>query len=431
MEHAPGLPFGLFIPTHILHSIAQHLDAQHLHKIEPVSLMFFNISMQIQQLRNSQYSSNALFISFARGIGTNGRRRRDITELLACVDMNANQIQWIQVACHLRDACLLVHRDQVHILGGHHHNSRGGVITDASRSCCTFSSETLDWRSLPLMNQSRRRCGAAISQNTIYIFGGHKENYDTENPLTSSIERLVYTQNTPKWELLNARLPVSLWCCQAFSVGEEIFLFGLSLHKASSLREYHNQFLCFNTKTHTFRDVKQMNSERIWCSMCAVHQRIYAIGGIGLSCKTGEVYDTSTDTWSSLPDLPFHIHALGQSVKAGSVAVPLCTSTNASSQQETMGRVHDSARDSVNTSDQLQFTKKRKFVHIQHESANHMHLNWTSTTLDVWVFLHSGVILVLDLKRGVWKQHPCNLCIGSPAKYGAERLLQNAVALPQ
>ena len=429
MEHAPGLPFGLFIPTHILDFIAQHLDVQCLHKIEPVSVQFFDLSMRTQQMRNSQYSGNALFVSFARGFGRGGRRRRAMAELLACVDMNTNKIEWIQVACHLRDACLLVHREQVYILGGHHHNCRGGVITDASRSCCTFSLQTLEWSSLPLMNQSRRRCGAAISQGTIYVFGGHKENYDTENPLTSSIERLVYTQNEPKWELLNARLPVALWCCQAFSVGEEIFLFGLSLHKASSLREYHNQFLCFNTKTHTFRDVKQMNSERIWCSMCSVHQRIYAIGGIGLSCKTGEVYDTSTDTWSNLPDLPFHIHALGQSVKAGSVAVPLCTSTHASSEtQAAIGSMHESAHNSVNTQDEQQCTKKRKCAHNNSETKPM--LNWTSNTLDVWVFLHSGVILVLDLKQGVWKQHPCNLCIGSPAKYGSERLLQNAVALP-
>ena len=151
---------------------------------------------------------------------------------------------------------------------------------------------------------------------------------------------------------------------------------------------YEGVFLCFNTSTFRFREVKSMLNSRPWCSICLMFGRIYAIAGEGVSCKTCEVYDISADSWANLPDLCRYVHAVRTPLKRGSFSVPLLTSWS------------DKNREDV----------------------------------EVWVFMHSGDIQVLSLHECRWRVHRerlSSVVTPKPHVYGQRNLVQHALAIPK
>ena len=127
----------------------------------------------------------------------------------------------------------------------------------------------------------------------IYVFGG----YDGLSVRTDQIQ--VYDISADQWAVHTTPMPEALYGCLAVTLGGgQIFVCGGSTDNGAT-----NSAFVFDTVTGTITPTSPMPTARYLITGDRQGNIVYVAAGFGTG-TTLETYDITTDTWTTLPDLP-------------------------------------------------------------------------------------------------------------------------------
>ncbi len=127
----------------------------------------------------------------------------------------------------------------------------------------------------------------------IFVFGG----YDGLSNRTDKIQ--VYDISADQWAVHPTLMPEALYGCLAVTLGGgQIFVCG-----GSTVNGATDSGFVFDTVTGTITPTSPMPTARYLLSGDRMGSTIYVAAGYGTG-TTLETYNITTDTWTSLPDLP-------------------------------------------------------------------------------------------------------------------------------
>jgi N-acetylneuraminic acid mutarotase len=183
-------------------------------------------------------------------------------------------------------------------------NSDNEIITPTE----VYDPTTNKWRKLASMPTARFGFQTVVVDDKMYVIGG--KNLDNMQ-FVSSAE--VYDSSTNKWTTL-ATMPVALWDANNFKaevVDGKIYVVGnIPDGTCTSITEV------YDPSTNTWAVLTPMTTPRSGFQTEVIDGKIYAIGGysgrliIGPGCdssidsiSSAEVYDPSTDKWTTLASM--------------------------------------------------------------------------------------------------------------------------------
>lgn len=194
------------------------------------------------------------------------------------------------------------------VINGKIYTTGGSWNSDYVAPTELYDPSTNKWTKLASMPTARAAFQTAAIGDKIYVIGG--KNFDTME-LVSSTE--VYDCSKNKWITL-APMPIALWNPEDFKtevVDGKIYIIGNILDGTyTSITEV------YNPSTDTWTMVAPMTTPRSGFQTEVICGKIYAIGGysgqlkIGPGCDSSidsisstEVYDPSTNTWTTLASM--------------------------------------------------------------------------------------------------------------------------------
>ena len=139
---------------------------------------------------------------------------------------------------------------------------------------------------------------AAVANEKIYAVGGHPDyTFGAYDPQTNTWQPLAKlpTHPTPRDFFSVASVNGKIYAIGGWGINEWGQLYNL----VSTVEEY-------DTQTNTWRRVAEMPTARAHLAAVAVGEKIYAIGGWdgGQRLATVEAYDPQKDRWESVADMP-------------------------------------------------------------------------------------------------------------------------------
>jgi len=153
-----------------------------------------------------------------------------------------------------------------------------------------YDRRTKNWMNLPndIPDGGRHSCATASIDNKVYVVGG-RGGRDGRYGDTNSLFAL--DKETLEWETLPS-MNQKRSGCAAVAVGRFIYVFG-GLGDDTAER--------YNVDTKKWEDLPSMNTKRGYCAAVALQNKIHVIGGfIGTNkFATVEVFDVDTQTWES------------------------------------------------------------------------------------------------------------------------------------
>jgi N-acetylneuraminic acid mutarotase len=161
-----------------------------------------------------------------------------------------------------------------------------------------YDPSTNTWLTKAPMPTKRSGIAAAVVNNIIYVIGGY------DNFSTSTNE--AYDPSTDTWST-KARMPTRRTGLAVAVVNKKIYAIGGFLHTSNDApRDYLSTNEVYDPSTDSWSTKAPMPTPRAFFAAAVVNNKIYIIGGFNNSghISTNEVYDPSTDTWSTKAPMP-------------------------------------------------------------------------------------------------------------------------------
>lgn len=147
----------------------------------------------------------------------------------------------------------------------------------------------------PLPDTPRAELGVAAIGDVVYAIGGH-------NNLVTAFDT-----KTQQWKAM-APLPKNIDHANVAAVGGKIYVVGATFGENTKVGDG-DAFLVFDPKLNQWSKIAIMpdGTDRGASGVAVIGTKIYVVGGwknYGKATTDFSAYDTATDTWEKLPDLP-------------------------------------------------------------------------------------------------------------------------------
>ena len=163
-------------------------------------------------------------------------------------------------------------------------------------------------KTLPGMNEGRKRCKAVCVKNELYVLGGRDNDSFWINPVSK------YSSSTGVWQTVAGMHDERADFC-ACSFMSDIFVFGGNVN--SNVEGYWygtpveiNSCVKFNTTDCTWEEVAEMREAKDDASCAVFEGKLVVSGGFSdwdvedvEGIKTVEAYDHVANAWTYMPDL--------------------------------------------------------------------------------------------------------------------------------
>ncbi|MFC6334283.1 Kelch repeat-containing protein [Paenibacillus septentrionalis] len=195
-----------------------------------------------------------------------------------------------------------------YVLGGFSSNSATSRSTNYR-----YNANTNTWTTLqPMVANVMLHCAAVVDKK-IYVFGGSHSSNSTP---TAFLRKYDILQNT--WETL-PNMPVPLQYAACVAVGTKIYIFGGS---QTSFTDGRTTTRCYDTVSDTWSLLAAIPEQRASAVACAVGTKIYLVHGHMSAGTSGGnpkdfCYDTITNAWTEIATSPAWIRTDGSGVAVG------------------------------------------------------------------------------------------------------------------
>lgn len=196
---------------------------------------------------------------------------------------------------------------EVWVVGGRGADDVGNVVE-------VYSATWDEWKSYPSLLSSRYDHSAVPLNGTMYAGGGIVSCSDSEYCTTNTVE--YYSFSTSSWvSTTPMNTPRS---GHVFAVDETTNMI-YALGGMDSSSQYLASMEVYDLNTNKWTELPSMPTPRTGLNAVIMNSKLYALGGCGgatSTCEalsTVEVYDFTTQAWSTLPSLlhPRHSFSLG------------------------------------------------------------------------------------------------------------------------
>jgi len=188
----------------------------------------------------------------------------------------------------------------------------GGFTSNYLGTNEMYDPETDTWTTKASMPNPRRRFAIAVVENKIYIIGG-------ADPNGFSSVNQVYDPATDTWETLTS-MPSSRAELCANVIDGKIYVIGGSFHyywpEPSNLTEV------YDPETDTWTTKASMPTTVYSCTSAVIDNKIYVIENArsgGIHCLN-QIYDPETDTWSYGQPIPTRVVDAAATATTGTYA---------------------------------------------------------------------------------------------------------------
>jgi hypothetical protein len=163
----------------------------------------------------------------------------------------------------------------------------GSSVPGQESTMVKFDTMEGTWSEVAPLPEPRYGNGTCAVGSNIYVFGGR-------NPQRSmSLSAFKYDTLTNTWSTL---APMPHGCFEgASNLNGFVYIAGAGIS--------HRETLCFDPTTEIWRTLAPMLTRREHCSTFVLSSFLFAIGGYN-SESSMERYDVTTDTWTTMVDLP-------------------------------------------------------------------------------------------------------------------------------
>ncbi|BFH17394.1 hypothetical protein WJ0W_002188 [Paenibacillus melissococcoides] len=185
----------------------------------------------------------------------------------------------------------------------------------------TFASEESGkWVRKSDLPEPRAGAATATVNGYIYVFGGSsggKEAYSGTKHNTT----YMYDPTTDTWTE-KKNMPTARAGLTTAVVNNKIYVIGGYLDKNGKV-ERTNIVEVYDTQTDEWSTVANMPTARSWAPATAIGDKIYVFGGGNSNgaLKNTECYDTSTDTWTRKTDMPLPANGIASVEIGGKIYV--------------------------------------------------------------------------------------------------------------
>ena len=213
---------------------------------------------------------------------------------------------------------------KIYVLGG----LNGSTDWTPFGNCYEYDPREDTWKTLPSMPNGTGRGASAVGVygSTIYLAGGLTElNLITgAQPTVGTVTS--YNTRTQKWTTLPS-LPEGRDHVGGVVIGDIFYVVGGRVNGVPNVRNtvFAMDLSCSNTK---WIEKATMPTARGGLSIAAIGCKIYTFGGEGnRAVPTGifdnvEVYDTVSDSWETLPPMPFPRHGTNAASIGSRIYIP-------------------------------------------------------------------------------------------------------------
>ena len=211
-----------------------------------------------------------------------------------------------------------------------------------------FNLSTETWSmSSSLMPSSQQYHECVQINDKVYSMGDW---YPGSNPARKSTGQIqVYDILTDSWSTTPPAMPATkeVGNFGMAAIGTKIYIAG-GVQNASA-NDVTDRLLEYDTITGMWTELANMSYKRFAFPLVAYHGKLYAFGGLEDQYNwmnkpvhnTSEVYDPSTDTWTNLPNMSFHMFGMTPTVHNDEIILIGGHDKNGKS-KETWGYVPDS-----------------------------------------------------------------------------------------
>ena len=211
-----------------------------------------------------------------------------------------------------------------------------------------FNLSTETWSmSSSLMPNSQQYHECVQINDKVYSMGDW---YPGSNPARKSTGQIqVYDILTDSWSTTPPAMPATkeVGNFGMAAIGTKIYIAG-GVQNASA-NDVTDRLLEYDTITGMWTELANMSYKRFAFPLVAYHGKLYAFGGLEDQYNwmnkpvhnTSEVYDPSTDTWTNLPNMSFHMFGMTPTVHNDEIILIGGHDKNGKS-KETWGYVPDS-----------------------------------------------------------------------------------------
>ncbi len=193
------------------------------------------------------------------------------------------------------DAGAAAFNGRIYLFGGY----AGGGLN------CTDAAEMYDptansWTDIANMPMARANLTAAQLNGKLYVIGGYN---DYSKQVLNTVE--AYNPATDTWDT-KTPLPLAMDFMKAVSLNGNIYVTGGEDASGSAL----NTLYLYDGSSWVPKE--PMDEARFEHGAVALNGKIYVFGGYdGDYLSSGEVYDPTTDTWSSIANMPIPLARMG------------------------------------------------------------------------------------------------------------------------
>ncbi len=181
----------------------------------------------------------------------------------------------------------------------------------------------------------------------IYALGGHNKNLYEYNPLLDTwktkgelpmakdpsreLDRMAAVGLNGKLYIIGGQNSNQLWCYdpgtelwdRKADMGQKRALPGVAVYNgkiyvSGGYPDDEKTMEVYDPSTNSWSYKSSMLTGRFKHNLAVLNNKLYAFGGYGYEKKI-EVYDFSSDTWTSLPDAPYSITGLGAVIYKGKI----------------------------------------------------------------------------------------------------------------
>ncbi len=213
----------------------------------------------------------------------------------------------------IHHAAAAVVDDQLYVIGGWN-NLFGEPLADL----WLYNPATDQWQAKTPMPQPRGSPAAAVIDNKIYVAGGW--------PLSRSQDFAVYDPQTDSWQTL-ADLPSPRNHLGAAAVNGQFYAVGgrESLGAGQGNRD---AIEMYDPGIGQWSVLADMPQPRGGLAVVAYKHYVLAFGGEGNASRPEgtfvnvDAYNTESDSWQALADMPLGVHGIGAALLNGRVHIP-------------------------------------------------------------------------------------------------------------
>ena len=197
----------------------------------------------------------------------------------------------------------IVQDDHIYLIGGMQGFNLSGEVP--ANSLWRYNPLTEGYETLDQMEFGRALFSAQKYNGNIYVIGGAKRVFGNTT-LINTIE--AYDPNNDSWTTIS-ELPTSRFTHIAKIINQKLYVIG----GATPNWEPIGQVDIYNMETDTWISGTPMPTPRASISAVVINEKIYTIGGHqGTSTnesgeKLVEVYDASSDSWTTISEMPIKV----------------------------------------------------------------------------------------------------------------------------